>query len=100
MKEYHVYILRCADDSLYTGVTSNLEIRISEHNLGVKPGYTKSRRPVKLIYNQSFQQIEDAIQAEKQIKGWSRKKKLALSENNIPKLKHLSRTCKCVECQN
>jgi len=74
-----VYILRCDDDSLYTGVTSDLEGRLQKHNEGVyETCYTCRRRPVELVYAESFRWIFDAIDREKQIKRWSREKKEAL----------------------
>ncbi|QFR34796.1 GIY-YIG nuclease family protein [Ancylobacter sp. TS-1] len=74
-----VYMLRRADGSYYVGSTSaSLEKRIAEHESGAFPGYTFHRRPVRLIWSESFEQITDAITAERQIKGWSRTKKEAL----------------------
>lgn len=90
MFNYYVYILECADKSYYTGVTNNLERRIAEHNSGLLKGYTSSRLPVKLVYYAYFNRIEDAIRFEKQIKGWSRKKKEALINGDIKSLKVLS----------
>ena len=79
MKSYWVYILRCADESYYVGVTSRVDERVAEHNAGGNPfAYTYIRRPVKLVYEQSFANVDDAIAAEKRIKGWSRAKKDAL----------------------
>jgi putative endonuclease len=84
MSEYSVYIVHCVDGSYYTGVTNNLERRLSEHNDGMDPcSYTHSRRPVCLVYSEEFGDIEDAIDAEKQIKGWSRKKKEALIQGDL-----------------
>jgi putative endonuclease len=60
------------------GDWSALERRLNEHNAGVHEGYTKSRRPLALVYHQEFQRVTDAIAAERQIKGWSRAKKEAL----------------------
>jgi len=72
----HVYILRCADGSYYCGTArQGLELRVAEHNAGTFGGYTSTRRPVVLVYSEWFQQITDAIAAERQIKGWSRAKK-------------------------
>jgi predicted GIY-YIG superfamily endonuclease len=67
-----VYILKCSDDSYYTGSTDNLEKRIREHHLGLFECYTLNRRPVKLIFSQEFQTREEALQNERKIKGWSR----------------------------
>ena len=76
---YFVYILECSDKSYYVGVTNDLEARHSQHNEGENVyAYTFSRRPLLLKYYQRFDEIEDAIEFEKQVKGWSRKKKEAL----------------------
>jgi len=92
MKDYFVYIVECSDHSYYTGVTSNLEKRIYEHNYGIFQGYTSTRLPVKLVYSNRFTDANDAIKAEKQIKGWSRAKKEALINNDFELLKKLSRS--------
>ena len=74
-----VYTLRCSDGSYYVGSTrSSLEARVAEHNAGTFRGYTWSRRPVELVFHESFERITDAIAAERQLKGWSRAKKEAL----------------------
>jgi putative endonuclease len=76
---FFVYILRCADDSLYVGCTNNLERRIKQHN-DSKWGahYTKIRRPVALLYFEEFKTLKEARGREIEIKGWRREKKLAL----------------------
>lgn len=87
----YVYILHCADDSFYTGVTNNIERRYKEHQEGMNEGaYTASRRPVKLLYYRIFYYPMEAIKFEKQVKGWSRKKKLALINGDIDELVRLS----------
>ena len=92
---YSVYILKCSDNSYYTGVTNDLERRVFEHNNSAdKRSYTFRRRPAILVYSVDFTDINQAIAIEKQIKGWSRKKKEAIINNNwnaLPKL---------AECQN
>jgi len=75
---FWVYILSCADNSYYTGHTDNLEKRISEHQSGICPGYTSNRLPIKLVWSQECVTREEALSAEMQIKGWSRKKKEAM----------------------
>ena len=86
-----VYILRCADKSYYVGSTrKSLEARVAEHNVGIFGGFTKSRRPVELVFQQSFERIDDAIAAERQIKGWTRAKKEALMRGDWQRLKHLA----------
>jgi len=89
---YFVYIVECSDKSYYTGVTNNIERRLWEHNHGPnKLSYTYSRRPVILKYCERFQNIKYAIAWEKQIKGWSRKKKEALFIDDWEEIKRLAR---------
>jgi putative endonuclease len=74
-----LYILRCRDGSYYVGTTrTSLELRTAQHNDGTFDGYTSTRRPVQLVYQQEFTSIIDAISAERQVKGWRREKKEAL----------------------
>ncbi len=85
---FHVYILRCADDSYYTGHTDDLERRIGEHRSGAIPGcYTHARRPVALVYVQDFPTRAEALASETQIKRWSRAKKEALAARDWDSLK-------------
>ncbi|MBU0985042.1 MAG: GIY-YIG nuclease family protein [candidate division Zixibacteria bacterium] len=91
-KSGHVYILRCADGSYYTGSTSNLEGRLSLHNAGRIGGYTQTRRPVRLVYSQWFAEIADAVSAERRIKGWTRRKKEALIAGDYELLVLLSKS--------
>ena len=87
-----VYILRCSDGSFYVGTTrSSVEQRFNEHQQGAFYGYTAKRRPVELVYAQHFQQITDAIAAERQVKGWRREKKIALIEGRLGDLPGLSK---------
>lgn len=91
---FYVYILKCTDNSYYTGVTNNPELRIKQHNMGLNPrSYTYSRRPVELVFMNEFKYIDQAIAFEKQVKGWSRRKKEAIIQNEWEKLKELSQ-CK------
>jgi putative endonuclease len=90
MKGY-MYILHCADGSYYTGSTKNLELRIFQHQCGEGANHTKKRLPVKLLYFEEFDRIDDAFYREKQIQGWSRKKKEALINGNIEKLQEFSK---------
>lgn len=74
-----VYMLRCADRSYYVGLTRKaVEARVWEHNEGVVDGYTKSRRLVELVLAETYERIVEAIDRERQIKGWTRRKKEAL----------------------
>jgi putative endonuclease len=69
----YVYILRCRDSAYYVGSTrTSPEHRVAEHNAGSYNGWTYSRRPVTLVFSLYFEQISDAITAERQIKGWNR----------------------------
>lgn len=76
---YYVYILRCSDDTLYTGITTDIEQRINEHNHSPKGAkYTRARRPVKLVYNEKRADRSDASKREYAIKKMSRQEKEAL----------------------
>ena len=87
-----VYILRCRDGRYYVGSTrDNLDKRVNEHNSGTYGGFTKSRRPVELVFSQNFDRIIDAIAAERQLKGWSRAKKEALISGDYERLPLLAR---------
>ncbi|WP_277968879.1 TrmH family RNA methyltransferase [Sphingomonas echinoides] len=79
---FWVYILRCADGSYYTGHTDNLEQRIGQHNAGAIEGYTHDRRPVTLAWSQDCPSRIEALEAERQIKGWTRAKKEALMRSD------------------
>ena len=74
----YTYILKCKDDSLYTGWTNDLKKRITSHNAGKGAKYTKARRPVELVYYEEFQTREEAMKREYAIKQLSKKKKEAL----------------------
>jgi putative endonuclease len=83
MKIYYVYMLRCSDDSFYVGITNNLELRVEQHRFGIDPRcYTFRRRPLSLVHSSDFGNVRDAIAWEKQLKGWSRVKKMALMRND------------------
>ena len=92
---YFVYILKCADESYYTGITNDLEKRFNEHQSGYKiDSYTYRKRPVTLEFYQEFNDVLQAIYFEKKIKGWTRVKKQALINGNFDMLQILS------ECRN
>ena len=92
MKISYVYILKCVDDTYYTGVTSNLNERLFEHKSGAHlDSYTYKRRPVELKFYVAFTDINIAIESEKQIKKWSRAKKEALINNEFDKLPNLAK---------
>jgi len=87
---FWVYILHCSDGSYYTGHTDDLEKRLAAHDSGEIEGYTASRIPVKLVFTEVFSTRVDALSAERQIKGWSRKKKEALINRDWNELVRLA----------
>ncbi len=88
----YVYMLRCRDGKYYTGSTrGSLEKRVDEHGAGTYGGYTKSRRPVELVYFQAFERASDAVAAERQLKGWRRVKKEALIRGDYDALVRLAK---------
>ena len=89
---YHAYILQCSDGSYYVGSTDDLEAHVTAHQRGRISGYTAARRPVRLIWSESFETRDDAVARERQLKGWSRAKKEALMAGDIERLKALSRS--------
>ena len=89
---YYVYIVQCSDGFYYTGFTNDLDRRMSEHNEGIDPTcYTYKKRPVELKYFEHFTVAIQGIEREKQLKGWSRKKKEALFNEDYELLKELSK---------
>ena len=87
---YWIYILECADGSYYTGQTDNLEKRMGQYHAGECDGYVFSRRPVKLAWSQECATRDEALSAERQIKGWSRKKKDAMMQGNWEEVSRLA----------
>ncbi len=81
-KNVYVYILRCGDDSLYTGWTTNLDRRLSEHNAGRGGRYTRMHRPVEMVFAEEHPTKSAAMQREAAIKRWKRSRKLALIESH------------------
>lgn len=75
---WFVYIVKCCDGTLYTGIAKDVEARVAEHNSGVGAKYTKPRRPVKLVYWEKAANRSRASRREYEIKGYSRRAKLAL----------------------
>ena len=83
----YTYIVKCRDGSLYTGWTNNLEKRIHDHNSGSGAKYTKSRRPVRLVYSEEFDTKAEAMRREYAIKHMSRPEKLKLIQQQSIKIK-------------
>ncbi|GAA2535166.1 hypothetical protein GCM10009860_14390 [Microbacterium mitrae] len=78
-----VYMLRCADDTLYVGSTVDLERRLAEHQVGDGAAYTRRRLPVELFWFAEFERIDEAFAWEKRIQGWSRRKRLAFAAGGV-----------------
>jgi len=92
MKIYYIYILECADNTFYTGITSDLTKRLESHQTGIYKGsYTSTRRPVKLSFYCEFTDSNMAIETEKQIKKWSQAKKKALINGDYDKLPNIAK---------
>ena len=90
MKGY-MYILECSNGNYYTGSTKYLELRLQQHQNGEGANYTKKHGPVKLVYYETFDRIDTAFYREKQVQGWSRKKKEALINNATEELHELAK---------
>lgn len=87
----YMYILECADRSLYVGSTRNLDRRLAQHGEGDGAEYTRTRLPVRLLYFEQFDRVADAYRREKQVQGWGRAKRLALVKGQVEKLPGLSK---------
>jgi putative endonuclease len=91
VRTYYVYMLRCFDGTFYVGVTNDITRRFGEHCSGYDPkSYTHTRRPLRLVYADEFQWVDEAIAFEKRLKGWSHKKKRTFADRDWPLLKRLS----------
>ena len=87
----YMYILECSNGQYYTGSTKDLGKRLAQHQAGEGANFTKKHLPVKLVYYEEFQRIDEAFYREKQVQGWSRKKKEALIEKRPEDLPLLSK---------
>lgn len=87
-----MYILQCSDESYYTGSTNNLELRLAQHQAGEGANHTRKHLPVKLVYFEEYARIDEAFYREKQVQGWSRKKKEALIKG-MPEELHCLAEC-------
>lgn len=90
MKHYYVYIMTNKSRTVYTGVTNDLVRRIFEHKQKIVEGFTKKYNITKLVWYEEFNNAQEAIECEKRIKGWIRKKKISLIESKNPAWKDLS----------
>ena len=100
MKSGYLYILLCADSTYYTGSTTDLELRLQQHQMGDGANYTSRRLPVTLLYFEFFQNIAEAFYREKQVQGWSRKKKEALMASFSDELRKLAECMNDTHCRN
>jgi putative endonuclease len=91
MHEYYVYIMSNKSRMIYTGVTNDLERRVHEHKTKLIPGFTSHYGLDKLIFYESTNDVTAAIEREKEIKGWVRRKKTALINSINPEWKDLSK---------
>jgi putative endonuclease len=92
-----MYILECSDRSLYVGSTWDLDRRLAQHNDGEGAEYTRNRLPVRLLYFEEYDRVEDAFLREKQVQRWGRAKRLALVKGELGKLRPLSKKTKWSE---
>ncbi|WP_297813613.1 GIY-YIG nuclease family protein [uncultured Finegoldia sp.] len=84
---YYLYILKCADNSLYTGITNNLEKRIKNHNKGIASKYTRARLPVEFVFIKDIENKNDALKEEIKTKKLTRKQKIKLINSDENKIK-------------
>ena len=92
VKQYYVYIMTNVSGTLYTGMTNDLKRRVYEHQHKLVEGFTKKYRLFRLVYFEETQSVRAAIEREKQIKGWSRRKKISLIESDNPSWEDLSQS--------
>ncbi len=89
-KRYYVYIMTSPTGTLYTGMTNDLKKRVYQHKHKLIPGFTEKYNVTRLVYYEETSDVKSAITREKQIKGWVRRKKIALIESKNPKWQDLS----------
>jgi len=87
----YMYILLCSNGKYYTGSTTNLKLRIEQHQNGTGANFTRKHLPVKLVYCEVYPRIDLAFYREKQVQGWSRRKKEALIQGRLQDLPLLSK---------
>jgi putative endonuclease len=83
MSKYYVYLLECADKTLYTGITTNLERRFKEHQAGTGSRYTRAKKAARLLYSEPHRNRSSASRREAEIKKWNRRDKLALAAKGV-----------------
>jgi putative endonuclease len=95
-----MYILLCGDGSYYTGSTKSLELRVAQHRSGEGANHTRKHQPVSLIYYEWYPRVDMAFYREKQVQGWSRKKKEALINGQLNDLPNLAKAYRDVRSNN
>ena len=90
MRVYYVYVMASRSRVLYTGVTNDLARRVNEHKQGLTPGFTTRYRITRLVYYEEFADVRDAIAREKQIKAWTRARRISLVEGRNPSWQDLA----------
>ena len=91
MLGFWVYMLLCGDGSYYVGQTDDLERRMAQHSSSEFGGYTAERHPLQLVFAEAFPSRDDALNRERQLKGWSRRKKEALIAGDWPAVQRFAR---------
>ena len=91
MAKGYTYILECYDGTYYTGSTKDIELRLVQHQEGLGSNYTRRRLPVRLLYYEEYDRIDEAFYREKQLQGWNRKKKEMLMKGNVELLPKLAK---------
>ena len=84
------YLLECSDGTFYAGSTTDLALRLSQHQQGLGAAYTRHRRPVRLVWAAEFDRVDEAFAMEKRIQGWGRRKRIALVQGRLGDLPGLS----------
>ena len=88
---FWTYLLRCADGSYYAGHTDDIDDRMAQHVTGALGGYTARRRPIELVWSDQFETRDEAFDAERKLKGWSRAKKEALIAGDWDRIRVLAK---------
>lgn len=92
MAQGYTYILKCSNDTYYTGSTKNIKRRLEQHKTGNGANYTRKHGPVELVYIEVFSRIDFAFYREKQVQNWSQKKKKALINGDLNQLQQLAKS--------
>jgi putative endonuclease len=97
MKDWHLYLVRCCDGTLYCGISTNVKLRVAAHNAGCGARYTKTRRPVELVYTEYCGSISTALIRERKVKRLSKARKEELAKRGLMETSECRRRT-CVVC--